>query len=65
MPEKRVRGKGRAVSRLQVEFFGRRVLFELRRDGLAVRPRYARSAWRIDFATLYDVASGQKSLRLL
>lgn len=58
------RGRGRNVSRVRYEHLGKTVIIELRRAGLFVRPRYARNEWRVDFATVYDVASGQKTLRL-
>lgn len=58
------RGRGRNVSRVQHELLGQRVVIELRRSGLYVRPRYARAEWRVDFADIYDLAAGQKTLRL-
>ena len=61
------RGRGRNVSRTRFEHpagSGKQVIVELRRGFLAVRPRYAREEWRVQFSTIYDLAAGQATLRL-
>lgn len=58
------RGQNRAVSKVKWSIHGKPICFELRRDGLHVRPRYGRRSFPIQFQDLYDIALGQKSLPL-
>ena len=58
------RGRARNVSRTRFEHLGKTVLIELKRHELIVRPRYARQGWAVNLVDLYELAAGQKTLRL-